>query len=290
MSLRLYVRPRMVVLKPSASALESARAIESNNIGAVVIQDEGRVAGIVTDRDLAVRVVGKGRDPKTTRLAEVMSSPVVTLSPSDSQTAAIHLMQTREIRRIPLVEDERIVGIVTLDDLFLDEAASLDELSAVVQAQIGEGGPAPPPRSPAQRRRAARAEATYARLLNHLKESAALQSREEAETALVVVLSSLARRLNPDEAEDLIAQLPSLLQAKLKHVPPGPDKRITRETIEAELVERLRVDPPRARELLTAVANTIAESVSAGELEDVLRQLPRELRAIFPSPPSAAAP
>src|SRR5690606_36883834 len=108
--------------------LDAARAIENNNIGAVVVQDKGSVVGIVTDRDLTVRVVGQGRDPKTTLLSEVMTTPVVTLSPSDSQSDAIRLMQERNVRRIPLVEGERLVGIVTLDDWLLDEAAPLDQL------------------------------------------------------------------------------------------------------------------------------------------------------------------
>lgn len=166
MSLKWYRRPRLVVLNSRTPVLDAARAIENNNIGAVVVQDKGRVTGIVTDRDLTVRVVGQGLDPQTTPLDQVMTTPVVALSPADSQSDAIRLMQERNVRRIPLVEGERLVGIVTLDDLLLDEAAPLDEVAAVVATQIGEGGPADTVRSPAMVRRAARAEATYRRLLN----------------------------------------------------------------------------------------------------------------------------
>lgn len=59
MSLKWYVRPRLVTLNPSTPVLEAARAIENNNIGAVIVQDKGRVVGIMTDRDLTVRVVGQ---------------------------------------------------------------------------------------------------------------------------------------------------------------------------------------------------------------------------------------
>ncbi|HWP42023.1 MAG TPA: CBS domain-containing protein, partial [Blastocatellia bacterium] len=215
MSLKLYRRPRLVALNPGTPVLDAARAIESNNIGAVVIHDKGRIVGIVTDRDLTVRVLGRGLDPKTTLLEDVMTSPVVTLSLADSQDDAIRLMQERNVRRIPLVEGERLVGIVTLDDLLLDEAAPLDQLASIVEAQIGEGGPAASPRTPAMERRAARAEATLRRVLNQLREDAGLETVEEAETALDVVLNSLVRRLTPSEAKDLIAQLPSLLQPKL---------------------------------------------------------------------------
>jgi CBS domain-containing protein/uncharacterized protein (DUF2267 family) len=287
MSLKWYQRPRLVVLNPGTPVLDAARAIESNNIGAVVVQDKGRAVGIATDRDLTIRVTGQGLDPKTTVLADVMTAPVMALSPADSQLDAIRLMQQRNIRRIPLVEGERLVGIVTLDDLLLDEAAPIDDLAAIVESQIGEGGPAPTVKSPAAVRRAARAEATYRRLLNQLRSNADLKTSEEAETALDVVLSSIVRRLTPDEAKDLIAQLPSLMQQNLNALLPGPDKLITRQTIEAELARRINVDQTRAAKIVGAVGATVAESVSAGQIKNVQGQLPEELRGIFPDIPSS---
>jgi uncharacterized protein (DUF2267 family) len=154
-------------------------------------------------------------------------------------------------------------------------------VAAVVQSQIGEGGPAASVRSPAARRRAARAQATYGRLLNQLREEADLETSEEAEMALEIVLGSLVRRLTPDEAKDLIAQLPSLLQPTLRAQPPGPDKGITRQTIEAELGELLDVEPPRAAHLLDVVVGAVAQFVSPGQMRDVRDQLPEELRTAF---------
>lgn len=177
MSVRYDQRPRLVVLNPRSPVLESGRAIENNNIGAVVVHDRGEVVGIVTDCDLAVSVVGRGLDPTATLLADVMTSPVAVFSPRDSQHDAVRLMQERNVRRIPLVEGERLVGTVTLDDLFLDEAAPLDGPAHIVATQIGEGGPADSVRSPAGVRRAARAQATYRRLLNQLRTHAARRQR-----------------------------------------------------------------------------------------------------------------
>jgi CBS domain-containing protein/uncharacterized protein (DUF2267 family) len=288
MSLKWYRRPRMVALNANTPVLEAARAIENNNIGGVVVQNKGRVVGLVTDRDLTVRVVGQGLDSKTTPLSDVMTSPVLTLSPADSQRDAIRLMQERKIRRVPLVEGERLVGMVTLDDLLLDEAAPLEELAAVVVGQLGEGGPAPSDRTPAARRSAARAEATYGRLLNQLREDSGLKA-EGAETALKVVLNGLVRRLTPNEAKDLIAQLPSMLQPALYDLPPGPDKLITKETIEAELSRRLGVEREGAAHLLASAGALIAQSVSAGQMNDVRGQLPEELRGVFSESRASAA-
>src|ERR1043165_966176 len=115
MSLKWYQRSRLVALDPATTVLNAARAIENNSIGAVVVQDKGQVVGIVTDRDLTVRVVGRGLDPKTTQLREVMTTPVITLSLRDGQDDAIRMMQERNVRRIPLVERGRFVGMVTLN-------------------------------------------------------------------------------------------------------------------------------------------------------------------------------
>jgi uncharacterized protein (DUF2267 family)/predicted transcriptional regulator len=273
-----------VVLNSNSPVLEAARAIESNNIGAVVVQEKGRIVGIVTDRDLAIRVVGQGRDPRTTLISEMMSTPVTTLTPADRQSDALRLMRQRNIRRIPLIDAGQLVGMVTLDDLVLDEAAPLEQIATVVQGQIGEGGPAASSRSPAEQRRAARARATYGRLLNRVRMQARLESVEQAETALEVVLESLVRRLTPDEAEDLVAQLPSLLQPTLRAQALGPDRDITRETIEAELCERLDVAPPRAAEILNATGATVADIVSPGQVQDMRSQLPEHLRGILSGP------
>lgn len=283
MSLRAFRWPRLVVLNPSTSALEAARAMENNEIGTIVVQDGGRVVGIVTDRDLATRVVGHGRDGGATPLSEVMSRDVAALSPDASRMDAIRLMQERNVRRIPLVEGERIVGIVTLDDLLLDEAAPLDELAAIVRSQLGQGGPADPRR---RRAREARAEGTYWRLINELRANASLETTAQAEMALEVALTSLLRRLTPHEAKDLIAQLPSLLHAQLQRLPDGPDRQITRAAIEDELMHRLEVEPPRATDILNAVGRTLEQNVSAGQIEDVRGQLPEELRSLFPRAPS----
>jgi CBS domain-containing protein/uncharacterized protein (DUF2267 family) len=289
MSLRWYVRPRLVALKPVTSVLEAARAIEQNNIGAVIVQDKGSVVGIVTDRDLAIRVLGRGLDPRVTTVGEVMTTSVASLAPTDTQASAIRLMQKRNVRRIPLVEGGRFVGIVTLDDLLLDEAAPIDRLAAIVAAQIGEGGPAASARSPTRKRSTARAEATYGRLLNQLRTDTALENGGQVETALEIVLEALVRRLMSDEADDLIAQLPSLLQPSLHALPPGPDKLVTRETIERELVRHLGVEPSRAAQLLAVIGATIARSISAGQMKDVQDQLPASLREIFSSGASPVA-
>ena len=283
MSLRSYQWPRLVILKPSTSVLEAARALDNNQVGAIVVQHEGRVAGIVTDRDLAVRVLGQGLDARDTTLAKVMTVDVVTLPPDASRTEAMRLMQERRIRRIPLVSEGAVVGVVTLDDLLADEAASLEDFADVVRAQVGDGGPMAPTRLEMQaaRRRASRLDASYRRFVNEFRTESTLPSVDQADTALTIVLSALVRRLTADEAKDLIAQLPLRIGERLRGLPPGPDKSITAEGILAELSERLGVESVRAIEVLDAVVKTLDANVSAGQMQDVRHQLPKDLRSVF---------
>ncbi len=280
MSLRWYRRRRLVVLRPDSPVMEAARALGENRIGAVAVQDKSRVVGVLTDRDLVTRVLALCRDPMATKIAEVMTTSPATLTLEDTVDDAIRLMHERNVRRIPLVENERIVGMVTLDDLLLDEVASQKAVAAIVQSQIGEGGPYLA-RSPAHRRGIARAQATLTRFLAEIRDEAGFEDLERARIAVDIVLSSLVRRLIPQEARDLIAQLPSLLQRQLRSLPPGPDKSINEKSIQAELCEHLGVKTPAGAQILAAVAGVIAGCISAGQAEDVRRQLPAGLRRIF---------
>ena len=98
----------------------AAQLMKDENIGAVPITEagSGRLVGIVTDRDLAVKVVADGRDPKSTRVSDVMTSKLVTCSPSDGFDKAIESMQMHQIRRIAVCDDTgRIVGIIAQADV-----------------------------------------------------------------------------------------------------------------------------------------------------------------------------
>ncbi len=285
MTLRWYRRARLLILGEDDTALDAARAIEQNRVGAVLVQSQRRLMGIVTDRDLMAKVVGQGRDARATRLGDIMSAPVLALAPADSQAEALRMMRERNVRRIPLVDGNgAAVGIVTLDDLILDEAATLEEIATVVQAQIGEGGLAESERSPARRRSAARALGTLNRMIGQVVARGRFDDRSQAHEALQLVLAAVVRRLDAGEAKDLIAQLPSLLHEDLRRVPEAVDRSVTRETVVAELTQRLGMDEPTASTALLAVGGAVAELVSDGQMNDVRGQLPPGLREAFELP------
>lgn len=117
----------------TASVVDAARVMKDKNIGDVIVLDSNdQLCGIVTDRDIAVRVVAEGKNPESIRLDEICSKDVTTVAPNDPVREAVQLMRDRAIRRLPVVEDGRPVGIVTIGDLAMekDSESALAEISA----------------------------------------------------------------------------------------------------------------------------------------------------------------
>ncbi|MCW2948034.1 MAG: putative signal transduction protein with domain [Actinoallomurus sp.] len=118
---RDVMTPEPVTLPLDAPLTEAARLMRDEAIGGVLVTQGDRLCGLLTDRDIVVRAVAEGRDLTGTRLAEVCSAGIVTVSPDDGADAALRLMRELAIRRLPVVEDGRPVGIVSIRDLNPDE-------------------------------------------------------------------------------------------------------------------------------------------------------------------------
>jgi CBS domain-containing protein len=116
---------------------EAARAMRDGDIGDVLVTEEGRLVGIMTDRDVVVRVLAEGLDPARTALGVVCSRELTTLDPGDAIDTAVTLMRESAIRRLPVVESGRPVGILALGDLAVERDP---------QSVLGEISSAPPTR------------------------------------------------------------------------------------------------------------------------------------------------
>ena len=121
-----------VCLPPGATLDEAARCMRDHAIGDVLVAEDDQLRGMVTDRDIVVRALAEGRDPSRTTVAEVCTSDVTALSPSDDIDEAIRLMSDRAVRRVPVVEHGRLVGIVAMGDLAIerDPDSALADVSA----------------------------------------------------------------------------------------------------------------------------------------------------------------
>ncbi|MET8689902.1 CBS domain-containing protein [Streptomyces sp. NPDC004732] len=120
-----YVRdvmtPGVVAVRPDASLVEAAQLMRAQDIGDVLVASEGRVLGVLTDRDIALRAVADGADPLTVSAQAVCTPDPVMVTPDDAVSEAIGLMRDHAVRRLPVVEDGHPVGMVSLGDLALSE-------------------------------------------------------------------------------------------------------------------------------------------------------------------------
>jgi CBS domain-containing protein len=120
-----------ITVEAGDSVVVVARRMKEAAVGSMIVMDGDRIHGIVTDRDIAMRVVAEGSDPARTRVQEITSDNPVTLEPESCVDDAIQVMSDRAIR-LPVVEGGRPVGIVSLGDLAIDRdpKSALGEISA----------------------------------------------------------------------------------------------------------------------------------------------------------------
>ena len=109
-----------VSLRSDAPIIDAARVMQAADVGNVMVNDGGGICGIVTDRDVVVRAIAEGRDPANTPLSEICSQELATVSPDTPIETAVDLMRQKAIRRLPVVESGKPVGIVSIGDLVAD--------------------------------------------------------------------------------------------------------------------------------------------------------------------------
>ena len=105
----------------SASVVEAARLMREEHIGSLPITDDEQLVGMITDRDITTRVVTEAADPKTTSVGDVCSRDVISVEADKGDEEAVALMARHQVRRLPVVENGRLVGIVALADIALGE-------------------------------------------------------------------------------------------------------------------------------------------------------------------------
>ena len=130
--LREIMTQRPVSVETGDTVTAAARSMRDGNIGVVVVLESGQVQGVLTDRDIVVRALAEGRDPARTSVGEISSKELTTLAPTDTIEDAVKIMRDKAIRRLPVVEDGRPIGIVSLGDLAVerDPDSTLGGISA----------------------------------------------------------------------------------------------------------------------------------------------------------------
>ena len=123
--------PNPVSLPSDASATDAARQMQGNDTGAILIAEGDTLRGIVTDRDIVVRAVAEGQNPDDCRIGDIGTTDPVTVSADQSVEEAISILREHKVRRIPVVDGSKPVGIVSIGDLALerDRESALADIS-----------------------------------------------------------------------------------------------------------------------------------------------------------------
>ena len=110
----------------SLNVNEAAKMMEDEDVGAIIVMENNTPVGIITDRDFAVQIVAHAY-PITTPVKKIMSSPLIGINPEESVWEVAELMYTRKVRKIPVIDEDKVVGIVTATDLVNQFAVSTEE-------------------------------------------------------------------------------------------------------------------------------------------------------------------
>ena len=138
-SLKELIRPARA-LGPDDNCLDAAQLMRSENIGSVVIARNDELLGLVTDRDLAMRVLADAQDPAAVRLSEIMSSHPVFISVRRSLDEAVTTMRDLGVRRLPVIDESgHLAGIISLDDILMRIARQVGQLGECIQRELELG-------------------------------------------------------------------------------------------------------------------------------------------------------
>lgn len=138
MQVRDLMNPSVVSITPGESAALAARLLSRHNIGSLpVCSEDGCLRGIVTDRDIVTRCVAAEEDPAQTPVRDIMTRNCTSVAPDDDPREATRLMSVRQVRRLPVLEEGKVVGMISLGDLACSHTCDMEASKAL--SEISEG-------------------------------------------------------------------------------------------------------------------------------------------------------
>ena len=133
MKIREVMTDCVIHVDPEETVEVAARTLAQHNIGILpVCESSGKLCGLVTDRDMVTRCVASGRAPSQTKVRDVMTGQVVSAQPDMDAAVAAHLMGRQQVRRLPVLEDGKLCGMVSLGDLAKTEESIMDAADALM--------------------------------------------------------------------------------------------------------------------------------------------------------------
>ncbi|MFM8313660.1 MAG: CBS domain-containing protein [Deltaproteobacteria bacterium] len=138
MAISQYMETKVICCPPNATLSQTAKLMKTNNVGAIIVQKNGKPQGMVTDRDLTIKAMALGKNIDSTLVSEVMTRPVISAKAQEGVYEVISKMKKAKIRRMPVVDDSgKVVGIISFGDIV---GLLSDEFSHLSQAVLPHRG------------------------------------------------------------------------------------------------------------------------------------------------------
>jgi CBS domain-containing protein len=129
----------IISVTPGTSVFEAIKIMADKTVGSLLVMEDEEVRGIITERDYARKVIIKGRSSESTMVSEIMSTDVMTTSSSQSVNSCMELMTEKRIRHLPVVEDNRVIGMISIGDLvqaiISDQQEEIQQLEHYISGQ-----------------------------------------------------------------------------------------------------------------------------------------------------------
>ena len=133
MKVRDKMTTNVTYINPESTVVEAAQLMQQHNVGSIPVCDQTGVIGIVTDRDIIVRNIAHGKNPRNTPVRDVMTAKVATASPDMDVDDVTKMMAQNQIRRVPVVDNNKIVGMLALGDVATDNRFNVEASEALTE-------------------------------------------------------------------------------------------------------------------------------------------------------------
>lgn len=139
MSIKFLMTKEVTSLPRDATVLDAAKFMTDMNVGSVVVVEDGnKPVGILTDRDIMTKAIALEKDPRALRVRDIMISPVVTVSADKDIEDVTNLMNTHKVRRFPVVENGRLIGVIALDDILVFLGKEMQDIATALKVELGK--------------------------------------------------------------------------------------------------------------------------------------------------------
>lgn len=126
----------VIAAKPEMSVREAAKVMSKYHIGSLIVLEEEKIAGIITEGDILRKVIVEGKDLDETRIKEIMTENVITITPDKTIDDAVKIMTEKKIKKLPVVDNDKLIGIITASDIMVVEPKLIEAIAGLISLKI----------------------------------------------------------------------------------------------------------------------------------------------------------